>query len=114
MDLGKLEQLIEAEGAGNIPFCMLTVTNNTGGGQPVSMENVRSVREILNKRGIPLIIDACRFAENAFFIKEREQGFADRSAVRDCAGNVFVRRWGDDERKEGRARKYRWISRLQQ
>ena len=81
MDLDKLEQLIEAEGAGNIPFCMLTVTNNTGGGQPVSMENVRSVKEILNKRGIPLIIDACRFAENAFFIKEREQGFADRSLL---------------------------------
>lgn len=80
MDLGKLEQLIEAEG-GNIPFCMLTVTNNTGGGQPVSMENVRSVKEILNKRGIPLIIDACRFAENAFFIKEREQGFADRTLL---------------------------------
>jgi tryptophanase len=80
MDLGKLEQLIEAEG-GNIPFCMLTVTNNTGGGQPVSMENVRSVKDILNKRGVPLIIDACRFAENAFFIKEREQGFADRSLL---------------------------------
>ncbi|WP_305649790.1 tryptophanase [Methylocystis sp.] len=81
MDLDRLEQLIEAEGAGNIPFCMLTVTNNTGGGQPVSMENVRSVKEILNKRGIPLIIDACRYAENAFFIKEREQGFADRSLL---------------------------------
>lgn len=81
MDLGKLEQLIEAEGSANIPFCMLTVTNNTGGGQPVSMENVRSVKEILQKHNIPLIIDACRFAENAFFIKAREQGFADRTLL---------------------------------
>ncbi|MGB5085733.1 MAG: tryptophanase, partial [Methylocystis silviterrae] len=81
MDLARLEQLIEAEGAGNIPFCMLTVTNNTGGGQPVSMENVRSVKQILEKHNIPLMIDACRFAENAFFIKEHEQGFADRSLL---------------------------------
>ncbi len=81
MDLGKLEQLIEAEGSANIPFCMLTVTNNTCGGQPVSMENVRSVKEILQKHNIPLIIDACRFAENAFFIKAREQGFADRTLL---------------------------------
>lgn len=81
MDLARLAQVIDAEGAANIPFCMLTVTNNTGGGQPVSMENVRRVKEMLKPHNIPLIIDACRFAENAFFIKAREQGFADRSLL---------------------------------
>ena len=81
MDLDRLRQLIEAEGAANIPFCMITVTNNTGGGQPVSMANIRRVKEILEPHNIPLIIDACRFAENAFFVREREQGFADRSLL---------------------------------
>jgi len=81
MDLDRLAQLIKGEGAANIPFCMITVTNNTGGGQPVSMENIRRVKELLKAHNIPLIIDACRFAENAFFIKEREQSFADRTLL---------------------------------
>ncbi len=81
MDLDRLAQAIEAEGA-NIPFCMITVTNNAGGGQPVSMENIRRVKELLETHNIPLILDACRFAENAFFIKEREQGFVDRSLLK--------------------------------
>ncbi|MGD9540030.1 tryptophanase [Methylocystis sp.] len=88
MDLDALAQLIEVEGAANIPFCMITVTNNTGGGQPVSMENIRRVKELLERHDIPLIIDACRFAENSFFIKEREQGFADRSLL-DIAREMF-------------------------
>ena len=81
MDLSALERLIETEGAKNIPFCMITVTNNMGGGQPVSLENIRSVKELLGKHGIPLIIDACRFAENSYFIREHEPGYSDRSLL---------------------------------
>ena len=81
MDLGKLEQCIEEHGRKKIPFCMMTVTNNAGGGQPVSMGNLKAVKEILDKHGIPFIIDACRFAENAFFIHEREEGYAGRSLM---------------------------------
>jgi tryptophanase len=79
MDIGKLAHIIETKGAANIPFCMITVTNNAAGGQPVSMENIKLVKEILKKYHIPLIIDACRFAENSYFIKEYEPGFADWS-----------------------------------
>ncbi|WOJ91090.1 tryptophanase [Methylocapsa polymorpha] len=81
MDVGKLERLIETKGAKAIPFCMITVTNNAGGGQPVSMENIRSVKKTLGKYNIPLVIDACRYAENSYFIKENEPGFADRSLM---------------------------------
>jgi tryptophanase len=79
MDIGKLAHIIETKGAANIPFCMITVTNNAAGGQPVSMENIKLVKEILKKYHIPLIIDACRFAENSYFVKEYEPGFADWS-----------------------------------
>ena len=81
MDLGKLEQCIQEYGKEKIPFCMMTVTNNTGGGQPVSMANLRAVKEILDRHGIPFIIDACRFAENAYFIHEREEGYGGRSLM---------------------------------
>jgi len=81
MDIDRLEALIESVGADNIPFSMITVTNNTGGGQPVSLENIKAVKEVLNKHKIPLVIDACRFAENAYFIKEREKGQGDRSLI---------------------------------
>ncbi len=81
MDLGKLEKCIETHGAENIPFAMITVTNNTGGGQPVSMQNVKDVKTLLSKHGIPLYIDACRFAENAYFIKQLENGYQDKTLL---------------------------------
>ena len=88
LDVGALRDLIEREGADRIPLCMITVTNNTGGGQPVSMANIREVSEICHTHGIPLYIDACRFAENAFFIQQREAGFGDRT-VRSIAREMF-------------------------
>ena len=89
MDPAKLEAFIAEHGPENIPVIMLTITNNSGGGQPVSMENIRSIREISLRHGIPLFLDACRFAENAWFIHEREPGYADREVadiVREMAG----------------------------
>lgn len=81
MDLGKLEQLIGEIGTENIPLGMITVTNNAMGGQPVSMENVRQVSEVYRKNGIPFFIDACRYAENAYFIQTREQGYENKSML---------------------------------
>jgi len=81
MDVEKLEDFIVQTGAENIPLCMLTVTNNSGGGQPVSMKNIREVSAVCKKFGIPLFLDACRFAENAYFIKIREEGYADKSVL---------------------------------
>jgi tyrosine phenol-lyase len=77
MDVAALERLIESEGAANIPLVMITVTNNSGGGQPVSMANIAAVKQVASRGGIPLYLDACRFAENAWFIKQRESGYAD-------------------------------------
>jgi len=79
MDVRTLQRLIEDIGAKNIPLCMLTITNNSGGGQPVSMENVKEVKKVLKPFGIPLYFDAARFAENAYFIKLREGGYQDKS-----------------------------------
>ncbi len=79
MDVRKLQRLIDDVGAKNIPLCMLTITNNSGGGQPVSMENVKEVKKILEPFGIPLYFDAARFAENAYFIKLREGGYQEKS-----------------------------------
>jgi tryptophanase len=81
MDIAALERFIEERGVENIPLCMLTVTNNSGGGQPVSMENIRQTREVCDRHGIPLFIDACRFAENAWFIRQREPGYEDTPVV---------------------------------
>jgi len=88
MDVEKLEDFIVQTGAENIPLCMLTVTNNSGGGQPVSMKNIREVRAVCKKFGIPLFLDACRFAENAYFIKIREEGYA-RKPVLEIAQEMF-------------------------
>jgi tryptophanase len=77
MDTAALEAVIEREGAANVPLAMLTVTNNSGGGQPVSMANIEAVKSVCARHGIPLYLDACRFAENAWFIHEREAGYAD-------------------------------------
>ena len=88
MDLKKLEAFIREVGPDRIPLAMVTVTNNSGGGQPVSMANIRGIKEILAPHGIPLFIDACRFAENAYFIKLREEGYGDKQVV-DIAREMF-------------------------
>jgi len=73
-----------------IPLVILTVTNNSGGGQPVSMENIRAVKSICQEARIPLYIDACRFAENAYFIKLREPGLREKKLRAKCAGDIFA------------------------
>jgi tryptophanase len=79
MDVKALERLIQENGPERIPLVMITVTNNSGGGQPVSMANIEAVREITRRYGIPLYLDACRFAENAWFIRQNEDGYAELS-----------------------------------
>jgi tryptophanase len=88
MDTDRLVACIERVGAGRVPLVMITVTNNSGGGQPVSMANVREVKSICTRFGIPLYIDACRFAENAYFIKLREDGYASKP-VKEIAREMF-------------------------
>ncbi|MCK4577510.1 MAG: tryptophanase [Candidatus Marinimicrobia bacterium] len=88
MDVQALAAVITQYGPEKIPLIMLTVTNNSGGGQPVSMENIKEVARIAHKHGLPFYLDACRFAENAYFIKLREQGYGDKSAG-EIAGEMF-------------------------
>jgi tryptophanase len=88
LDPNKLQSLIARVGSARIPICMLTVTNNNGGGQPVSLENIKTVRTICKRHGIPLFLDACRFAENAYLIKLREPGQSQRTA-REIAREMF-------------------------
>ncbi len=79
MDIEKLEETIEKRGVENIPAIMITATNNSGGVQPVSMKNIRQVSKVARKHGIPFFIDACRFAENSWFIKTREEGYENKT-----------------------------------
>ncbi len=83
-----LKKTIREKGAENIPMLIITVTNNSGGGQPVSMQNIRAVKQVCTQNNIPLFIDACRFAENSYFIKIREAGYADKS-VPEIARELF-------------------------
>lgn len=92
MDVAALEEVIEREEREKIPLVMLTVTNNSGGGQPVSMENAKAVSAVCRKHGIPLYFDACRFAENAYFIKLREPGYENKTP-KEIAQEMF--RLGD-------------------
>ncbi|MHA1613171.1 MAG: tryptophanase [Promethearchaeota archaeon] len=88
MDIVQLEALIQEKGADSIPIIYLTITNNSVAGQPVSMANIKAVKAIADKYGIPLFFDACRFAENAYFIKEFEQGYQNMS-VREVIKEIF-------------------------
>lgn len=88
LDVPRLEALIAEVGADQIPLCLITVTNNSGGGQPVSLANIREVRAVCDRHRIPLFLDACRFAENAYLIKQREPGQQNRP-VRDIAREMF-------------------------
>jgi tryptophanase len=81
MDVKALKKFIAEKGAQNISACIITITNNSGGGQPVSMANIREVNDVCAENGILLFMDACRFAENAWFIKLREEGYADKSVT---------------------------------
>jgi tryptophanase len=89
MDVAALETLIQSVGREHVPLVMLTVTNNSGGGQPVSMENVKAVSAVCRKYGIPLYFDACRFAENAYFIKTRERGYESKTP-KEIAQEMFA------------------------
>ena len=88
IDIKKLKNFILDKDASNIPLIMLTITNNTGGGQPVSMENIRAVSLIAKEYSIPFYLDACRFAENAYFIKLNEKGYATKR-VKDIVKEIF-------------------------
>jgi tryptophanase len=88
IDLEDLERIIGETGSRNIPLAMMTITNNAGGGQPASMANLRAASEICRRHGIPFYIDACRFAENAYFMQQREPGYRDRPLI-DIAREMF-------------------------
>ncbi len=89
IDLDRLDRFLAEHGRGRVPVAMLTVTNNSGGGQPVSLANIRGAAEICRGHGVPLFLDACRFAENAWFIKHREPGQGHRS-VKDISADLFA------------------------
>ncbi len=88
MDVEALDEFIAKVGKENVPLVMITITNNSGGGQPVSMKNIRDVKEVCKKYDIPLFLDACRFAENAYFIKKREKGYENKPVL-EIAQEIF-------------------------
>jgi tryptophanase len=88
MNVSELEKTIERVGVANIPLVMITVTNNAVGGQPVSMANIRETKALLVRYHIPLFIDACRYAENCYFIQQREEGYRNKS-VKEIARELF-------------------------
>jgi len=88
MDIAALEAFIQKTGVENIPIGMITITNNSGGGQPVSMENIRQTAEVYHKYNIPFFIDACRYAENAYFIQQNEPGYKNKS-IQEIARETF-------------------------
>ncbi|MFO7992519.1 MAG: tryptophanase [Thermoplasmata archaeon] len=88
MDIPLLKEFIEEKGVDKIPLIMLTITNNTGGGQPVSMENIRDVSKTASEYDIPFFLDACRFAENAYFIKTKEEGYEEKT-IREIVREIF-------------------------
>ena len=88
LDIDALKKFITEKGAATIPLCIITITNNSGGGHPVSMQNIKEVKKICVENNIPLFIDACRFAENSYFIKLRENGYANKS-VAEIARELF-------------------------
>ena len=81
MDIARLRKLIDRRGVEKVPLVMMTVTNNSGGGQPVSLKNIKETSEVCARHDIPFFFDACRFAENAWFIKKREKGYAKKSVL---------------------------------
>lgn len=89
IDLGKLEEIYKTHPKENIPFCLITVTCNSSGGQPVSMENIKAVKALSDQYGIPVFFDAARFAENAYFIKEREEGYKDKT-IKEIVKEMFA------------------------
>ncbi|MFZ2055708.1 MAG: tryptophanase [Candidatus Aminicenantales bacterium] len=89
MDVGKLDRFIQRTGPKKVPLVMLTVTNNSGGGQPASLQNIRQVSEVCRGHGVPFFFDACRFAENAYFIKKKEQGYTSKTVL-EIAREMFA------------------------
>jgi tyrosine phenol-lyase len=88
VDIARLEAFIQEVGKDRIPLAMITITNNNGGGQPVSLENIRQVSEVLQRHGIPLFLDACRYAENAYFVQQREEAQVGRTTL-EIAREIF-------------------------